>query len=96
MSIIFILQLVGGILAFVFQDELNVLLKNEMEDQMKLYDDPENGEMSKLTWDRMQIDVCNHKFGIAINRLVTLIKIKSSVSMLRSRNLFRLAGDCWN
>jgi hypothetical protein len=57
MTIIFILQLVGGILAFSFQDELGVILKNQMEDQMRLYDDPEGGDLARNTWDKLQIDV---------------------------------------
>ncbi|XP_059485932.1 tetraspanin-9-like [Neocloeon triangulifer] len=56
LCVIFLLQFVGGILVFTFQEELGDIFRNTLEDQMRLYDDPENGDMSKLTWDTLQSD----------------------------------------
>jgi len=55
---VFIIQLVGGILAFVFQDDLDVILKNSMKDLMTAYSlQTPDGEFARQTWDSIQQDV---------------------------------------
>lgn len=61
MMVIFILQLTGGILSFVFQNELGSSMEKEMEDLMKLYNDEESGEFARKTWDEMQVNVRKNK-----------------------------------
>jgi hypothetical protein len=57
MIVIFILQLTGGILSFVFLGDLGSSMEEEMERLMELYSDEANGELARKTWDEMQINV---------------------------------------
>lgn len=57
MVAIFILQLTGGILSFVFQNDLGVSMEKEMVNLMELYSDEANGELARKTWDEMQSNV---------------------------------------
>ncbi|CAB3370844.1 Hypothetical predicted protein [Cloeon dipterum] len=54
MTLIFVLQLVGGILAFTFQEKLDSFLEENLLEQMKLYGNPEVGDGPKITWDTLQ------------------------------------------
>lgn len=67
MIVIFILQLTGGILSFVFQSELGSSMEKEMVDLMYLYSDEENGEFARKTWDEMQINVWKIKSNFCIS-----------------------------
>lgn len=54
----FIIQLVGGILVFVYQDDLDGVLRKSMEDLMALYHvQGPDGDFSRNTWDAIQQEV---------------------------------------
>jgi len=58
--VIFVIQLGGGIAAFVDQDAFTEGLKEKMVELMALYPAPpgfEGEEAAKNAWDSMQIDV---------------------------------------
>jgi hypothetical protein len=55
----FIIQLVGGILVFVYQEDLDNVLRKSMEDLLALYHTPgPDGDFSRNTWDAIQEEVC--------------------------------------
>jgi hypothetical protein len=57
MIVIFIFQLIGGVLAFVFQIDLFQSMDTEMVRLMELYTNEADGELARKTWDEMQINV---------------------------------------
>ncbi|XP_059469010.1 uncharacterized protein LOC132192849 [Neocloeon triangulifer] len=55
MLVVFLIQLIGGILAFVYQDELDLTLKNSMHDLMILYKkEGPDGDFARQYWDSIQ------------------------------------------
>lgn len=54
----FIIQLIGGILVFVYQDEMDAVLRKSMEDLLALYHvQGSDGDFARNTWDTLQVEV---------------------------------------
>jgi len=72
MIVIFIFQLIAGVLAFVFQIDLFQSMDTEMVRLMELYTNEADGELARKTWDEMQINV--RKLLIFANLVFLLIQ----------------------
>ncbi|CAB3378950.1 Hypothetical predicted protein [Cloeon dipterum] len=55
--ILFLIQIVGGALAFAFQDEFNEFLRTGLKNSMKEYNQPNaEGEIARQYWDTIQTE----------------------------------------